>query len=395
MPDAYRPLFSRRTLRALLWILPALILLLASLGRDESGVPAIRQTDIPSVYWLEQPDSPANELRLLYVTDIAITPDQRIAQQVLAAGLQSRFEQWAHPVEIDALPDRLQLRLRWPAGTDAPDVRALLTSLEKPLEPAALNAKLERLRALDYLAARAPDQLLMNSYRANLLWTAPPTVTVSALQRQQRVLLAQVPLVLVGGPDAGPLANDAASALPAGNSTSPGTPELLPDDKRLRLLLEDARQPPMQLLGGLTPGRDIDDYAAELLTFGSLQQLLERVPGLQYRLLWQPLRGTGFRALILPGDIEDPRSLLRHSDDALIDSVRQQLLREQRERLKTPEGQLDRLATIVFYRLSDRRLDALVDALEAVAKDDIAARMSHYLEPEPQIRIELNGAPRR
>jgi len=391
MPDIYRPLFSRRTLKVLLWILPALILLLASLGPAESDLPEIRRLDERPVYWLEQPDSTDNELRLLFATDIAVTPEQRIAQQALAAGLRSRLEQSVPGVGVEALADRLQLRLRWPAGGGAPDLSTLFASLKTPPETTALEAKLKRLRARDYLDAQSPDQLLLNSYRAHLPRAAVPKTSVSDLQLRHQTLLAQVPLVLIGGPDASAAAREAARALPAGETRSP--PQLLPPDSRLRLTLDDARQPPMQLLGGAVPVPTLEDYAAELLAFGSLQQALERQPGLRYRLFWQPLGEIGLHALILPGAIEDPRTLLRDSSLALIDDIRRNLLRQQREQLNTPQGQLDRLADIAFYRLPDNRLDALAEALAAVGKDDIATRMSHYLEPDSQIRIELNAGP--
>ncbi|NVK40566.1 MAG: hypothetical protein HWE39_04925 [Oceanospirillaceae bacterium] len=389
MPEIYRPRFSRRTLKVLLWLLPGLILLLASLGPDENSAPAIHQEPGRALYWLHQPDSPANQVRLLFATDIAITPDQLTAQQALAAELESRLSKTDRPVTVSPRTDRLEVSIRWPAGGEGPDLSALLDELAAPLAPAPLARQLQRLRARDYLESRSPDQLLLNSYRLNLLTTPVQDVSVQWLQARQTLLAEQVPLVLIGGPDADAFAARAAAALPAGMSREPVSAARLPPEPRLRLVLEDARQPAMRLLGGPAPGRDNAGYAAELIAFGSLQRLLDRQPGLQYRLLWQPLHRGGFRALILPASIGDPRALLREAE-APVGTAREQLEREYRSRLDSADGQLDLLADIAFYRLPDRRLDALADALQSAAKDDIAARMSHYLDPEPWIRIDLN-----
>ena len=143
-------------------------------------------------------------------------------------------------------------------------------------------------------------------------------------------------------------------------------------------------------------GRGTDDYAAELLTISSLQRTLALRPDETgyHRLVWQPSRGSGYRALIMDGQPNASRAStldVAVINDSLIDTARQQLLSQLRDRLQTPEGQLDQLATLMLNDLTGQRLDSILDQLQAVPGDDIGPRIAHYLAPETQILITLNA----
>ncbi len=388
MSDTYRPRFSRRTLKALLIVLPGLILLLASLRPAGTDIPVVQQWPERELYWLEQPGSPHNEVRLIYATDLAIAPEQRLVQQAVAAQLELRMKASGWPASVSALADQLQLRLSWPAATEVPDLSSLLQLLSVP-EPAP-EAMLQRLQARHYLASQQPDQLLLDKFLSQLQPPVAPARPANRMQALQAGLAGQIPRVMIGGPRASVIAARAASSLPAGAARPAVSIATRPQERQLRLQLEDARHPPVRLLGGAAPGRDSPDYASELLAFTSLRLLLDAQPALEYRLQWQALFHGGFRALVLPATLKDPESLLQDAT-APVDRAREQLLQHYRARLDTPSGQLDELAVNILYQRPQRPLGAIVEELEAATEDDIAIRMSHYLDPEPPIRIELNS----
>ncbi|GGO77793.1 hypothetical protein GCM10011348_08160 [Marinobacterium nitratireducens] len=388
MPDTYRPRFSRRTLKTLLVVLPGLILLLASLGPAGTDIPIAEKWPDRELYWLEQPDSPYHEVRLIYATGLAIAPAQRLVQQAMAAQLESRLTRHDWPATISAQADHLQLRLSWPAAAGVPDLSPLLQLLTAP-EPIP-ETQLQRLQAQQYLAGQQPDQILLNRFLSQLQPPASPANLADRWQALQAAVSGSPPRVLIGGPRAPDIAARTADSLPEGAPRPATSIAPLQPVRQLRLQLDDARHPSMRLLGGAAAGRDSPDYANELLAFTSLRLLLDAQPSMQYRLQWQALHQGGFRALVLPATLQDPESLLRKAA-APVRRAREQLLLQYRALLDAPSGQLDELVANVLYQRPQQPLDAIIGALEAADEDDIGARMSHYLDPEPLIRIELNG----
>ncbi|MCP8686398.1 hypothetical protein [Marinobacterium sedimentorum] len=454
MATEHKPLFNPLYLKALILILPILIVLLASLGPKAVSYPDIEHSETHPLYWIEQPDRPDNELRLLLPAAVALDPEQRILQQTLAMLLQQRLHQPAlqsllTPVphtQVTALPDHLQISLRWPAGEKLPELDAVLQALQQTPESDSAAATLARIRAQAYLDGQDPAQRLLNRLQQQL---QQPTqrartsaISAADVLQQYHRLFSQPPLQILGGPDAAKLAEqlDAAapgtrdgagmfaSAVTAEHSEPGHQPERhdATPPQPVKLQLSDARLPAMYLLGASMPGRDAKDYAAQLLAIRSLQRALELRPDTAgyYRLVWQQSRDSGYRALILAGQptraqtlpAEAQRTAAPPADERvagssvidsavfdsalidtavisaqLIDDTRQQLLLQLREQLQTPQGQLDQLATLAFNNLPGQRLDTILDQLQAVPGDDIGPRIAHYLAPETQILITLNG----
>lgn len=394
MPETRKPLFSRRYLKALIWLLPGLILLLASAGPD--ALPDIGRDPARGLYWLDQPARDDNEIRLLFDTGLAIAPHQWAAQKALAGQLQARLQQpeirallpdTGHS-EVTALADRLQLKLRWPSALPAPELEPLLKALAQPGDPESLQRRIEQHRAQAYLDSQVPDQRLLNLMQEALRETPSEPVSPAHLHEFEQRLFSQPPLVLLGGPAAAEMA--AAIGL---ESTSEGTAKasrLHLHDGIIRLRIEDPRLPDALLLGTVTDGQASKEQARERLALAALQHLLEQQPALEFRLVWRSWRRQGYQALILLGEAPPLQPLADQADGALIGLAREQLLQDYRDRLRSPGGQLDRLESIAFYGLTDRRLDDLLEALEQVSEGDIATRIAHYLDPESQIRIELN-----
>jgi predicted Zn-dependent peptidase len=446
MATEHKPLFNPLYLKVLILILPILIVLLASLGPKAVTYPEIEHSETHPLYWIEQPDRPDNELRLLLPAAVALDPEQRILQQTLATLLQQRLQQPAlqsllTPVpysQVTALPDHLQISLRWPAGEKLPALDAVLQALQQTPESDSAAATLARIRAQAYLDGQDPAQRLLNRLQQQL---QQPTqrartsaISAADVLQQYHRLFSRPPLLILGGPDAAKLAeqlDDAGmfdSAVTAERSEPGHQPErhAATPLQTVKLQLSDARLPAMYLLGASMPGRDAKDYAAQLLAIRSLQRALELRPDTAgyYRLVWQQSRDSGYRALILAGQptraqtlpAEAQRTAAPPADERvtgssiidsavndsalidtavisaqLIDDTRQQLLLQLREQLQTPQGQLDQLATLAFNNLPGQRLDTILDQLQALSGDDIGPRIAHYLAPEPQILITLNG----
>ncbi len=409
MANEHKPLFNPLYLKALIIVLPVLIILLASLGPEAPRYPDIHQSQAQQLYWIEQPQSTDNELRLLLPTPLALEPQQRIVQQTLGALLQWRLQQPAlqsllapaQEARVSTLPDHLQISLRWPAGEPLPALDSALQALQQKPEPDILAGTLARIRARAYLDSQDPAQRLLNRLQLQLQPDDVMPVTPATVLQQYQQLLRQPPMVILAGPDSARLAGQLIAAGPgqtaAGKTEHVQRPGSYNDTLGLpsapsQLQLNDARLPPMYLLGTSTPGRDSGDYATELLAISSLQRALEIRPMAagHYRLVWQRSRSSGYRALILdgkPSAIPDTFQV----DAALIEATRQQLLQRLRERLQTPEGQRDQLASLAFNGLIGQRLDGVIDQLQQAPGDDIGPRIAHYLAPEKQILITLNG----
>ncbi|MFC6670431.1 hypothetical protein [Marinobacterium aestuariivivens] len=394
MPETRKPLFSRRYLKALIWLLPGLILLLASAGPDK--LPAIQQSPELKLYWLEQPERAEHEMRLLFDSGAILTPSQRILQQVLAEHLQARLQQpeiqsllpAQHNSEVAALTDRLQLKLQWPAAQPAPRLGPLLAALAQPGDPAWQQRRFEQQRAQAYLDSQTPDQRLLNLMQEALRETPSEPVSPGHLHAFEQRLFSQPPLVLLGGPAAAEMA--AAIGLESISEGTAKASRLHLHDGIIRLRIEDPRLPHALLLGTVTDGQASKEQARERLALAALQHLLEQQPALEFRLVWRSWRRQGYQALILLGEAPPLQPLADQADGALIGLAREQLLQDYRDRLRSPDGQLDRLETIAFYGLPDRQLDTQLRTLEQVPVGDIAARITQYLDPETQIRIELN-----
>ncbi len=440
MATEHKPLFNPLYLKALIMILPVLIVVLAALGPEAASYPEIRHSKTQPLYWIEQPDRPDNELRLLLPTAVALDPEQRILHQTVAALLQQRLHQPALQAllapeqhsQVAVLSDHLQISLRWPAGEKLPELDPILQALQQTPESDAAAAALARTRAQAYLEGQDPAQRLLNRLQQQLQQQIRPsaasTISTDEVLQQYHRLFAQAPLLILGAPNAEQLAEQLNSAdtfdgVAASERSRPGrhtgqhqgTPV-----HPVKLQLSDARLPAMYLLGASMPGREAEDYAAQLLSIRSLQRALERRPDTagHYRLVWQQSRDSGYRALILDGrptraqapeeaqltavaPVNEGGAAVSRIDNAvidpavinagLIDETRQLLLQQLRAQLQTPQGQLDQLATLAFNNLTGQRLETLVDQLQAVPGDDIGPRIAHYLAPETQILITLNG----
>lgn len=419
MATDYKPLFNPLYLRALILILPMLIILLASLGPDDAQYPAIHHNGAQRLSWIEQPQRPDNELRLLLPTPLALNPEQRIIQQTLARLLQQRLQQPATqtllaPVQDSSVmprSDHLQISLRWPAGEAMPALDVLRRALYEAPEPGAVTSTLARTRAQAYIEGQEPAQRLLNHLQQQLQpGDNAPAATADVLQ-QFHQLLDQSPMLVMGGPDAAQMAEQLIAWAPARadktdrtENSQPAKPHSdtlarrapLPSRQPTRLQLSDPRQPTMYLQGTRMPGRGADTYAAELLAISSLQRALALRPDEtqgRYRLVWQSSRDGGYRALIMDGQPTTRADMLDVAviNDALIDAARQQLLSELSARLQTPKGQLDQLATLAFNNLNGQRLDSILEQLQAVPGDDIGPIIAQYLAPETQILITLNA----
>ncbi|ANG61061.1 hypothetical protein A8C75_00385 [Marinobacterium aestuarii] len=439
MATEHKPLFNPLYLKALIMILPVLIIVFASLGPKAASYPEIGHSKTQQLYWIEQPDRPDNELRLLLPAAVALDPEQRVLQQTLAALLQQRLHQPAlqtlltpvQDTQVTALSDHLQINLRWPAGEKLPELNAVLQALQQTPESAAAAAALARVRAQAYLEGQDPAQRLLNRLLQRLQQQTQQAgtraISTADVLQQYHQLFAQAPLLILGGPDADPLAEKLNSADDFDGVSGAERSRPLRHAKQhnsapvqpLKLQLSDARLPAMYLLGASMPGRDAEDYAAHLLAIRSLQRALELRPDAagHYRLVWQQSRDSGYRALILDGQparaqtlaekvqltaaapvdktamelIDSPVIDTAVINAGLIDDTRQLLLQQLRQQLQTPQGQLDQLTTLAFNNLTGQRLDTILDQLQAVPGDDIGPRIAHYLAPETQILITLNG----
>lgn len=382
-----KPLFNRRYLLILVWVLPIVILLLQS-GAGESPVDRIQWDAGLQAYVLplEQDDI---QLGLVLPLPQTLTDQAWIENRVRVQALQQRLSQadlsdWlasqGWQAKITKASTHLLIRIHMAQPPRSQQLDQFYSRLTQ-LNNINTEAMRKRARAERYLQSHQDETRLLAALGEGLSTTDSPFVSNPVW-------------ILSGDIDTGA---DTAPATPTRTSASDWPPRQI-------VLNESSRQPTLSpmLIGQPQPapldGADLarQRLAAELVALLLPQQLNGDV---DYRWIWKPLAANGYRALLLPTKADTtaqrvaPLNLAQLLTEELLEQTRTSLLQRYDQIIdEQPERWLELVA---LYHLPLDSYQAFRDTLNKIDLDAARALISNFFDPGQslQIRFASTGNP--
>ncbi|SEG78979.1 hypothetical protein [Marinobacterium lutimaris] len=380
-----KPLFNRRYLLILVWVLPIVILLLQR-GAGETPLDPLRWNSTLHAYELPLQQE-GIDLGLLLPLPQTLTDQAWIDNRVSAQALQQRLSMtdmhdWLSErgwqAQLKESSTHLLVRLHMNKVPTAQQMKQFYSLLRR--QERLNNAPLhQRAQAERYLQSQQDESRLLVALGEQLADTADtPT--------------AALPTWILSG-NIEPSEEDA-PAPDARNRRSDISPMQL-------VLNASPRQPERNLvLTGQLQGapRDGAELAQQRLAAELVAQLLPRLGGnSDYRWIWKPLAQNGYRALILPADaaasLQTPEQLGQAINEELLEQTRAALL-ERYDRI-IDEAPQDWLELVALYRLPLDSHRAFRDTLNTIDLDAARALITNLFDPghSLQIRFASTGNP--
>lgn len=409
MPEAKSPLFNRTYLKIVVWIVAiAIVLLTAGQNKGPDFIHINKLPEVP-LYYVSQEKAPFLQLHFLLRTGAAINSDQQLLQQLLLQQIeqqltesttQQRFSELKVKLKTEATADRITLLMTLPATqSEARDsIREIAETLLQQLNIYQPDPSLEQrwahLEAQQYLNLKDPENHLLNRFSNQI--SGP--VSVHPLQRfadfyRSSTAPGAITLTLQG-PDAGLLAETLAPLL-RGNPTPSIIPSvaLAPAPLRLKPVGNQA----YQLWGIALPGRQQENFAAELLAVRTLRQLLLQQDQVTARLVWKSLDKQGYLAMILHGpqihantDLSQIMEKLQvQLSDELIDNTRVALQKSFQAQMEQTGNQLKMLDTVAFYQQPTDYLERFEKSLSQADNAIIRQRINGFLSDPGHYQLIL------
>lgn len=378
-PSRKKPLFSRRSLIALTWILPLVILLLQFSGRQDPPLLSIGWNESQRLYFLDR-ERPHYRLDLILPQRPALSDGDWRAQALAQAQLEARLsapelERWLKQQGWQLTPGRaggyqaLQFEMASPPSATAQ--AQLLALLEQPPTQVP-DDRLAELDARRYLALQDPQTQLLAAFGDQL-----PAVP-------QRPFTPRWSLV---GPDL-----ELAQA-PAPSAEAPPTAAWQPG-QRVIAPASPHTDTGWALVGEpLPPPRDGASLAQQRFVAEAVARLLPQLAPDQadYRWRWQPLSRGGYRVLLMhdwpPDSVPTGHTLAAALDEPLLQSLRAELLERFNQLLQTaPQQWLDLVA---LYHLPLDSDAVFRDTLQHLTLSEARALLTQALSPEHRISIRM------
>ncbi|WP_432697005.1 hypothetical protein ACQUQP_01215 [Marinobacterium sp. YM272] len=379
-PPKHKPLFNRRYLLILVWVLPIMILLLQR-GGSESPIDRVQWDGERQAYLL-----PASRddilLTLIIPLSQALTDRDWIGQRVRIESLRQQLadttlqhwlSQQGWQADISQAPTHLRVSLQMQAPPQASQMRrfySLLTS-DVPQTTLAKRARAER-----YLESRQDEVRLLAALGDRL-----PAQEASRPETPLWILAGK--LDRVSGSTQAPASQSPARS----RGWSPGV-----------ISLDDRSHPARsywQLTGHPQPApTNGAELANQRLDAELVAQLLSRSAAQfeSYRWIWKPLVRGGYRALLT---LETPSvtdtapipALAARLDQALLDTTRDALL-ERYERM-LDESPQQWLELVALYRLPLDSHRAFRDTLLAAELSSAKSRVNDLFNPHQNLQISF------
>ncbi|KEA63581.1 hypothetical protein ADIMK_2360 [Marinobacterium lacunae] len=384
-----QPLFNRRYLMILIWVLPIVILILHRAGQQPSP--------LDQIHWQKalgylMPDKRSGyQLKLILPLQNTASDEAWVANQSVERALAQRLESPSVQQRLNEIQWQARLERRshyrsvifHMANAPRPEqLQSIVSILSQPapVDWSALQKRLQAERYLnsqsaeDRLLAAFGDQLRTNTHAADLyagLWTTP----------LRRILIGEglnnsdtsVPPTADGVPLSTPQ---------AGTLIIPATGSRL--DTRWELLAQPIPAP-----------HDGASLARQRLGAELVSHLLSRMApaDADYRWLWHPLATGGYRALLLhqwTAPLPDGDRLAEQLDQALLDETRSTLLNQLDVlEAQTPEQWLDLVA---LYRMPLDSHTAFRATLESLNLTQARQLLTDTLVPAQSLHIRFNTA---
>lgn len=374
-----KPLFNRRYLLILVWVLPVVILLLQRGGGDTSADQIQWNSDLQAYQLpLEQDDI---ELGLILPLPRTLTDRAWIENRVSVQALTQRLAQpeltdWLSSqgwqAEINQTSTHLRVDIRMEAPPEAQQMDrfyALLSRLSSiESEPIRKRASAER-----YLQAQKDETRLLAAFGEHL---PPPKPTASAL-------LAKPPVWILRG------------NIPASDDALPTPPTLSRQpanaDRQVVLSTSPRQTSERRLLLGqpqLAP-TDGGELASQRLAAELMAQLLAQQSARdeKYRWIWKPLAENGYRALLLTSPDTEPSRLASSLSTELFEQTRSSLLERFDQVLADEPSRW--LELVALYRLPLDSHRAFRDTLSNLDLDAARGLVSHLLDPGQRLEIRF------
>lgn len=387
----HKPLFNRRYLLILLWVLPIVILILHNSGQSSQPLDRISWQG-GQRYQLPLPGQ-ALRLSLILPSRSSLGDDGWISERAVERALQAKLKepslrQWLKEQQwqVDLVKSSafLTLQFQLPSSPTAAQQQALLALLIQPpdMDWQALE---KRLRAERYLQKKSAESQLLSAFGERLdtnrgidgayarLWQPTPRWTLS-----------------------GELEAESSNARPPrpepGKHTGwqPGKLDLTPGNaSSVASGWELVAQPIPAPFDGRMMARQ--RLGAELVS----HLLVKALPvGSDFRWLWQPLVEGGYQGVLLhnrsgtPGPTgEQLASLLNQT---LLDTTRDTLLEQFRHiETETPRQWLNLVA---LYRFPLDSHEAFRDTLAGLSLDEARQLVTDTLRPEQSLHIRFDTA---
>ena len=374
-----KPLFSRRGLIALTWILPITILLLQLSGRQDPPQLSIGWNASQQLYFLDREGS-NYRLDLILPQRPALSDNDWQTQALARAQLKARLsapalERWLKQQGWQLTASNaggyqvLQFEMSSPPTATAQE--QLLALLNKP-SPETAKALLPELNARRYLALQDPQTRLLAAFGEQL--PAPPQISPA-------------PRWSLIGPDLKLTQDLAPSAEPHPPSAwQPGQRAIPP---------ASAHTDTGWILVGepLLAPHDGTSLAQQRFVAEAVARLLPQLASDQadYRWRWQPLIHGGYRVLLVhnwpPDSIPTGHTLAAALNESLLQSLRTELLARFDQLLQTaPQQWLDLVA---LYRLPLDSDAAFRDTLQQLTLTEARTLLTQILGPEHRLTIRL------
>lgn len=376
----HKPLFNRRYLLILVWVLPLVILLLQP-GADETAVNKIQWDPQRQAYLL-----PAQRddilLTLILPFSQALSDQGWVQQRTRTESLRQRLampelQDWlaaqGWQAELSQTTTHLRVALQM---TKAPQAEQMSDFLDRLTSLAGIdqNAIERRTQAERYLQ-KQDEQVRLLSALGDQLADQP--------QRPDALSAATSIWTLTGDIDAPPGTQPPSTPAAQTDHWTPGT-----------RTLDGSSRP-------ATPGWELTGYPQPAPASGrelALQRLdAELVAQVlpiamagheSYRWIWKPLARGGYRALLAQGGPPpSAHQLSQHLDPALLDTTRTALLERYDQILEeSPQQWLEMLA---LYRLPLDSHQAFRDTLNAVDLNSAKSRVNRLFNPEQSLYVRF------
>ncbi|GGC08779.1 hypothetical protein GCM10011352_38930 [Marinobacterium zhoushanense] len=385
----HQPLFNRRYLLILIWILPIVILVLHRSGQTQSPLDQLSwQND--SGYLLPNTE-PGYRLTLILPSTNALSDEGWVQDQAVERALRTRLDaaqtwldqqQWR--ADLHRSGSYLALRLRMQAQPKPVQQQQLL-SLLAPLPALDWPALTRRLRAERYLQSQPAEDRLLAAFGQQL---EPSSDIGTAYSR-----LWQPPhrWILVGDVEIPEQTTSPSQADRYDRSGWQSGELLIPDTGSSRL--DTGWQLIAQSIPAPTNGVEL---ARQRLSAELVSHLLARTlaANADYRWLWQPLVSGGYHGLLLHNWPDDPSAmgeqLARHLDQALLDTTRDTLLQQLARIEQESPGQW--LDLVALYRLPLDSHKAFRDTLTTLNLAQARQLLRDTLRPAQSLLIRFDTA---
>ena len=376
---SYKPLFNRRYLFALMWIIPIVILLLHATGREKPITPlAIAWQSAPDHWRLAHEGLSYYQLHAV----LSLPPNWSLERTLSRAKLIASIEQWIADDKMNQLTDSLQghIKLHQQPGL----IKVALTAHKKPnidqiqqfqhglegLSFVDLEDK-PRLTATWQLDQRQAEQRLLAEFES---WLFNETHDKHAWQ------------FMLSGPDIEQTDNTFPKPYASSFSSTHAVRNLQGHVRNSHHLF--AWQVPLS--------NDAKQLAMHRASVQVTRMALDTLSDpIQYRLIWNPFPPKSYLVVIVEGEMEQPLDEhLRHlltaaTSDKLLSDVIYRLQSQHPIPSSSPKDAIEWFELASLLRFSPQSDLLYVETLNNLSVDDLRQHIFSKLEAEHQLHVSL------